>query len=394
MKTRRFGKTELNIPMISCGGMRFQTSWKREDTATTESIANVEKIVIHALELGINHFETAHGYGTSEYELSHVLPHLDRKRFILQTKCPPKPSLKEFIEVFETSMHTLKADRLDLFALHGLNNTQLLEMSQSTGIVDHLFKLKEQGIIGHLGFSTHASPDCILQILESQLFDYVNLWYSYVYPYNWPAILKARELDMGVFIISPNDKGGQLYAPPEKLTRLCAPLDPMTFNDAFILAHPEIHTISCGASRPSDFDLHIQAVDQIDELQPEVTRIKAGLDHELDQLYGPDWAQHYTEGLSRWEDTPGQINIIAILWLWNLLKAFDLEDYAQFRYNLLGNAEHWFGGQNAGKLNEIDTEVIQQALSQSPYRERILTILPQAHELLFKKKGKRLSEGE
>ena len=42
-------------------------------------------------------------------------------------------------------------------------------------------------------------------------------------------MLAARQRDMGVFIISPNDKGGKLYDPPPKLTRLCAPLTPMQF---------------------------------------------------------------------------------------------------------------------------------------------------------------------
>ena len=392
MKTRRFGKTEINIPLISCGCMRFQTSWNRDDEATAASIANLDQIIAHALDLGINHIETAHGYGTSEYELGQVLPNYARDRIILQTKVAPKETLKEFIQTLETSMKTLQADRLDLFALHGINNRPLLQMARSTGIIDHLLKLKDQGVIGHLGFSTHASPNEILDILNEPAFEYVNLWHSYVYPFNWPAILKARDRDLGVFIISPNDKGGMLYAPSEKFSQLCAPLNPMTFNDAFILGHEEIHTISCGAANPSDFDLHAQAVDQLDDLQPRVTAIKALLDGELDALYGPDWRQHYTDGLPFWEDTPGRINIPGILWLWNLLAAFDMEAYAQFRYNLLGNAEHWFAGENAGKLSEFDPNAMQQALSDSPYRERIIEILPQAHKLLFKEKGQRLGE--
>ena len=36
---------------------------------------------------------------------------------------------------------------------------------------------------------------------------------------------------MGVFIISPTDKGGRLYAPSAKLRTPDAPLSPMVFND-------------------------------------------------------------------------------------------------------------------------------------------------------------------
>ena len=38
MKYRRFGRTEIQIPVISVGGMRFQTSWKRDDDIKSESI--------------------------------------------------------------------------------------------------------------------------------------------------------------------------------------------------------------------------------------------------------------------------------------------------------------------------------------------------------------------
>ena len=43
---------------------------------------------------------------------------------------------------------------------------------------------------------------------------------------------------MGVFIISPNDKGGKLQEPGEKIKSLCAPLTPMQFNDLYCLAPP------------------------------------------------------------------------------------------------------------------------------------------------------------
>ncbi|MHC5083597.1 MAG: aldo/keto reductase, partial [Planctomycetota bacterium] len=77
MKYRRFGRTGLNMPVISVGGMRFQTSWNGADAVKPESVANLEKMVARAMELGLNHFETAYGYGTSEEELGQVLPEYD-----------------------------------------------------------------------------------------------------------------------------------------------------------------------------------------------------------------------------------------------------------------------------------------------------------------------------
>jgi hypothetical protein len=102
--------------------------------------------------------------------------------------------------------------------------------------------------------------------VNSGEFDYVNVHWYFVNDLNWPAIEAASRRDMGVFIISPNDKGGKLYDPPPKLVELCAPLTPMQFNDLYCLARPQVHTLSCGAARPGDFDEHICALAHYDRI--------------------------------------------------------------------------------------------------------------------------------
>ena len=52
--------------------------------------ANLEATIHRALELGINHIETARGYGTSEMQLGRVLPKLPRDKIIVQTKVAPE----------------------------------------------------------------------------------------------------------------------------------------------------------------------------------------------------------------------------------------------------------------------------------------------------------------
>src|SRR5215510_3850760 len=129
MKYRRFGRTEISMPVFSCGGMRFQFKWQdvspREVPA--ENQANLEATVQRAFELGINHFETARGYGSSEMQLGNILPTLPRSKIIVQTKVGPKPTAKEFLNTFETSMKYLRLEHVDLLALHGINNRQLLD---------------------------------------------------------------------------------------------------------------------------------------------------------------------------------------------------------------------------------------------------------------------------
>lgn len=383
------------MPLISVGGMRFQTSWERRDPVKSESIENLEKIVAHAIESGMNHFETAHGYGTSEEELGPILAQYDRDSLIIQTKGPPQETVKKFLETLELSMKCLKVDRLDLFAVHGVNNNHLLDqITPKGGILDELLKLKSQGVIGALGFSTHATPDSIIRTIQTDVFDYVNLWHSYIYQFNIPAIREASKHDMGVFIISPNDKGGMLYEPPEKLVNLTAPLSPMIFNDIFILSNPDIHTISCGVAKPTDFDEHIKAVKLMDSLSETMEQIRLRLDAEWEKIIDPDWAKGYLQNLPPQTQTPGDLNIPIVLWLWNLVKAFDLIKYAKMRYNLMGNAEHWFPGCKPKDYLNIDRALLRQSLSKSVYADRILDILDEASQLMAADEVERLTREE
>src|SRR3989449_7461489 len=129
MKYRRFGRTELQMPVFSCGGMRYQFKW--QDVASKEippeNQANLEATIQRAVELGINHIETARGYGSSEMQLGYILPTFPREKIIVQTKVPPQASPRHFIKTFRKSLKFLRLDYVDLLALHGINHRQFLE---------------------------------------------------------------------------------------------------------------------------------------------------------------------------------------------------------------------------------------------------------------------------
>jgi predicted aldo/keto reductase-like oxidoreductase len=283
----------------------------------------------------------------------------------------------------------LKLETVDLLGIHGINTAELLDWTlRPGGCLEVAQEFQRQGRVRFIGFSTHAPTAVILQAIESDQFDYVNLHWYYIHQENWPAVEAAQRHDMGVFIISPSDKGGHLYNPSQTLTDLCHPLSPIVFNNLFCLSRPQVHTLSIGAARPSDFDEHLKTLPLLAQADAHLAPVLERLEHQAQAVLGEDWLNHWREGLPTPEDTPGQVNIPVILWLRNLLLAYDMAEFAKARYNLLGNGGHWFPGQKAEAIHALD---FSDCLRHSPYASKIPAMLADTHQRLGGEAVARLS---
>ncbi len=380
------------MPLFSCGGMRYQHSWKDVPPAEIPEASqrNLEATIRRSLELGINHIETARGYGTSEIQLGRILPQLPREELIVQTKVIPTDDPLEFRMTLKQSLQNLQLDYVDLLGIHGINTPELLEYTlRPGGCLDEARTFQQQGRVRYIGFSTHGATELILKAIASGQFDYVNLHWYYINQANWSAIEAARRHDMGVFIISPSNKGGMLYEPSPKLVQLCRPLSPIVFNNLFCLSRPQVHTLSLGAARPSDFDEHLKVLPLLDRAEELLPPILDRLERAAIDALGETWYKTWHRGLPSWEETPGEVNIAAILWLRNLAVAYDLVEYGKMRYNLLGNGGHWFPGE---KVDKVDVRSLESCLKNSPHRDVVLAMLREADALLGGQEVKRLSQ--
>ncbi len=386
------------MPVLSLGGMRFQQSWSDLPAEAVEagSQANLEATLRAARAAGLHHIETARHYGTSERQLGWLLPRLPDPRRILQTKVPPAADPAAFEADLRTSFERLGLDgdggRVDLLAIHGLNTPELLDQTlRPGGCLAVARRWQEEGRIGHVGFSTHAPLPLILEAIASDQFDYINLHWYFIRQDNRAAIEAATAHGMGVFVISPTDKGGHLHSPSQRLGELCAPLHPIVFNDLFCLSAPGIHTISVGAACPQDLDLHLEAVALLPRAGELLPPILVRLQEARRRALGDDWLASWDRGLPRWEDTPGGINLPVLLWLHNLLEAWDLEVYGRARYGLLGQGSHWFPGENAdaldGSVSEAELLAVLQA---SPWAAEIPDLLRRLRRRLGGEAVKRL----
>jgi len=377
MEYRRFGKTEEKISVITLGGMRFKHGWTPpRNHLPKDSIENCISTTRMALDLGINHIETAHGYMKSELLFGHALKELGvpRNKFKIMTK-GASMSGDETRRLVEEQLKALNLDYIDFYGWHGINNKELLKVAvEKNGPVETLYKLKNEGLIRHIGFSTHGPLSIIMEAMRTNLFSFINLHYYYFFQHNLPAVKLAGEMDMGVFIISPNEKGGMLFKPSEKVKNLCTPITPIAFNGRFCLSHSEITTLSMGMHEPKHFSQNLAILNGGNYFNSDLSKVKSAMDAPLEKI--TDLCTLCNECLP----CPENINIPEVLRFRNLNEGYDMLDYGRFRYNMFEGQGHWFPGTFAFHCTECG-----DCLPRCPEDLNIPKLLMETHKKLFNK---------
>lgn len=362
MKYRRFGKTELNLSVFSLGLMRCCY-------AQSQLLETVKK----AYELGINHFETARGYGESEVFFGLALKQLNipREKIFITTKFTPVNDAQIMKQWLDESLYRLGVDYIDNVAIHGINTEQHLTLlTQENSCLTVLQDAKKQGKIKHIGFSTHGSLELILTTISTGFFEFINLHYYYFFQRHAPMIELAKKEDLGIFIISPSDKGGRLYQPSEKLREICQPFTPLLLNYRFLLSQPHITTLSIGASNGEELVMPLSVADDDGKL----TTLELATFNKIEETLKDTLKSDHCLQCYQCLPCPENINIPEILRLRNLGVALDMNDYGSYRYQMLENAGHWFWGKKGDKCTDCG-----ECLPKCPENLNIPELLRDSH---------------
>ncbi|OLT62284.1 aldo/keto reductase [Moorena bouillonii] len=366
MRYRRFGKTNLQLSVFSCGTMRCLSS---------ES--NAQKTVQQVIAQGINHLETARGYGKSEEYLGNILKaglSLPRDQLYITTKIPPTPDADLMSQWINDSLERLQLDYVDCLAIHGINTEEHLSWVKSnTGCIAAVQKAVAEGRINHVGFSTHGSIEVILGAIQTDFFEFINLHYYYFFQRNAAAIELANQKDMGIFIISPADKGGKLYTPPPTLEKLCHPFSPLELNYRFLLSDRRITTLSIGPANPDELTLPLSVANRDESLSPMEVAAFSRLETHLNNALGTDRCSQCYACLP----CPETINIPEVLRLRNLALAYDMTEFGQYRYQMFENAGHWFRGVKGNRCTQCG-----DCLPRCPEQLDIPSLLSDTHQRL------------
>ncbi len=192
MEKIRLGKTELMVTRIGFGALPIQ-SVDRDSAA---------KVVRYAYNQGINFFDTARAYTTSEADLGQALGDLESK-VIVATKTRYENMEKLEID-FNTSIENLKRNYIDLFQFHIVNyDNELEEILKKGGPLEFLKKEQSKGRLRHIGITSHR-PAMMLKALESDAFETVQIPFNYIETEALDKLIPlARSRDIGIIAMKP-----------------------------------------------------------------------------------------------------------------------------------------------------------------------------------------------
>ena len=192
MDTRKLGKTEMEVSVIGFGGIPLQGI----------STAEAERVLHHALDKGINFFDSARAYTDSEKKMGKALSGR-RDGIYLASKALSRTAASMTAEL-ETSLKNLNVDCIDLYQVHSVGSLELLEKILAPGgAYEALTKAREAGKIRWIGVTGHSRP-ILYKAVETGLFDTVQLPFNPIEDeWEQDVLPAARNAGMGTIGMKP-----------------------------------------------------------------------------------------------------------------------------------------------------------------------------------------------
>lgn len=220
MQYRIDPKSGNKLSILGFGCMRFPRNLSQIDLSKTE------RLILKAIENGVNYFDTAYIYGGSEEAFGTILHKSNiRNKIFIATKLPHAKcqSYEDFDTLFLTQLERLHTDYIDYYLIHNLSDTTSWKRLCEMGIEKWIGEKKATGKIKQIGFSFHGMYDEFLSLLEGYNWDFCQIQYNYVnthYQAGTAGLKKAAEKGIPVIVMEPLLGGKLANGLPQKAVSL------------------------------------------------------------------------------------------------------------------------------------------------------------------------------
>lgn len=358
-KYREIGRTGLKMSDISFGTGRLSSS----------------SLILRAIDRGINYFDTAPDYGSSEKIIGETMKKINREKIIIASKfCTPQPypshlprlaSKKEYIQAVEGSLSRMKTDYLDFCFVHAIgeqSRSQEDEMQRllHEDMLSAYESLRKAGKVRFLAVSSHGPDnmeDLLLAAVRSGHFDMIMASFNFMKFPRLPAMMKtAHQRAVGVIAMktlagakdTEFDARGEEFAPAAL---------------KWVLSHPEVNGLIITIKSIADLDFYLTA-------SGEKFRVS---DAKALNRYAKRYGQEYCRtGCNACESScPDGVSIATTLRFQMYFRDYGMEKHAM---------ESYAGVQdNAGRCLDCTDDA---CVGGCPYELPVSTLLRDAHRTL------------
>lgn len=314
---------DLKLSALGLGAMRLPVI-DGNDAQIDEAAA--KKMVAHAMEKGINYYDTAWGYhdGNSELVMGRLLNQYPRESYYLASKFPgyDLSNMDKVESIFEKQLEKCQVEYFDFYLFHNVCEMNIdAYLDEKYGIFDYLMKQKENGRIRHLGFSAHGSYDVMKRFLEAygahMEFCQIQLnWLDWTFQDARAKVELLKEYRIPVWVMEPL-RGGRLATLPDEMAAKLKAFRPKEGIPAwafrFLQTIPEVTVVLSGMSNFEQLEENIHTFETDQPLNStEMDALLGIADDMVKRIVLPCTACHYCVS-----HCPKGLDIPALLELYN-----------------------------------------------------------------------------
>lgn len=261
MTYRVFGNTGIEISALGFGCMRFPVI-NGDVTRIDENRAM--EMVHHAIDQGINYFDTAYPYhaesftqgGASEPFLAKALKEGRREKVYIATKLPSwlTGSREDLDRYLDEQLRRLNTDHIDFYLLHSLNQPNWKKLS-GYDVLEFLDRAIASGKIRYAGFSFHDEIDLFKEIVDAYDWTFTQIMYNYHdehFQAGKEGLEYAAQKGLAVVAMEPLRGGSLVTGLPAEARRILNNSAPgrteVEWALRWIWKHPQVSVVLSGMS--------------------------------------------------------------------------------------------------------------------------------------------------